>query len=285
MEEARQHPVVSDHEALARKVFTAWDLTPDGASFSTLTSFLYPVRWRGRAAILKIVTGPDERNGPAALTWFGGKGAVEVLARDGDAVLMARAEGVDELVDMVARGADDVATRIICGVVRQLHAPRAIAPPEGLTPLTRRFRALFRTADGSGTDEHYGAAARVARRLLADPRDCVVLHGDIHHENILRDSRGGWAAIDPKGLIGESTFDYANTLENPIQNKEAVLAPGRLRRQAEIIVEETGIPLHRLLEFTFAFAALSECWGVEDGNATGYALAVSKIARAELDQM
>jgi streptomycin 6-kinase len=154
-----------------------------------------------------------------------------------------------------------------------------------LTPLDRRFRSLFRTAEATGADEHYVAAAAMARRLLAEPLDCVVLHGDVHHENILRDPRGGWSAIDPKGLVGESTYDYCNTLENPIGHPGIVHRPGRLRRQAEVIAETAGMDLRRLLEFTFAFAALSECWGVEDGNATGYALEVSKIARAELDQM
>jgi streptomycin 6-kinase len=272
-------------KAIAERAFTAWGLTPDGEAFSTSSSDLYPVRFDGRPAMLKVVTHPDERNGAAALAWFAGQGAVEVLAADGDALLMARAEGAMDLADKVACGEDDAATRIICGVVRALHAPRAAAPPADLTPLTRRFRALFRTADAPGADEHYVAAAATARRLLAEPLNTVVLHGDIHHENILRDPRSGWAAIDPKGLIGEATYDYANTLENPIAHKDVVLAPGRLRRQAEVIAETAGLELRRLLEFTFAYAALSECWGVEDGNATGYALAVSKIARAELDRL
>lgn len=235
--------------------------------------------------MLKVVNHPDERNGAAALAWFAGRGAVEVLAMDGDALLMARAEGAMDLADMVGRGEDDGATRIICGVVRELHAPRPAPPPAGLMNLERRFRSLFRTADAPGADEHYVAAAATARRLLAEPRNEVVLHGDIHHENILRDPRGGWVAIDPKGLVGEATYDYANTLENPIAHKDVVLRPGRLRRQAEVIADETGLDLRRLLEFTFAYAALSECWGVDDGNASGYALAVSKIARAERAQM
>jgi streptomycin 6-kinase len=270
---------------VARRAFEAWGLIADGDSFSTSSSALYPVRWKTRAAMLKVVTHPDERNGAAALAWFAGHGAVEVLAMQGDAVLMARAGDADALVSMVGRGEDDAATRIICSVVQALHAPRAAPPPPELTPLTRRFRGLFRVADAAGAPEHYVEAAKMARRLLAEPLNQMVLHGDIHHENILHDEARGWVAIDPKGLIGEATYDYANTLENPIKHPDLVLSPGRLRRQAEVIAETTGVDLRRLLEFTFAFAALSECWGVEDGNATGYALAVSKIARAELDQM
>jgi streptomycin 6-kinase len=272
-------------EDVARRAFEAWGLIADGASFSTSSSTLYPVRWMTRPAMLKVVTHPDERNGAAALAWFAGQGAVEVLAMQGDAVLMVRAGDADALVRMVGRGEDDAATRIICSVVQALHAPRDAPPPPELTPLTRRFRSLFRVADAPDAPEHYVEAAKTARRLLAEPLNEVVLHGDIHHENILHDDARGWVAIDPKGLIGEATYDYANILENPVKHPDLVLSPERLRRQAEIIAEESGIDLRRLLEFTFAFGALSECWGVEDGNATGFALAISQIARAELAQM
>jgi streptomycin 6-kinase len=283
MEETRQHPVVSGD--VAARAFEAWGLAADGEAFSTPSSSLHPVRWRGRAAMLKVITHSDERNGAAALAWFAGRGAVRVLAMEADAVLMERAGGAGSLVEMVGRGEDDAATRIICSVVQALHAPRAAPPPAALTPLTARFRALFEAAAAPGASAHYVEAAGVARRLLARPLNQVVLHGDIHHENILLDETRGWLAIDPKGLIGEATYDYANTLENPFRLPQVVLAKGRLRRQAEIVAETAEIDLRRLLEFTFAFAALSECWGVEDGNATGYALRVSKIARDELAQM
>jgi hypothetical protein len=48
-------------------------------------------------------------------------------------------------------------------------------------------------------------------------RDVVVLHGDMHHENILKFSSRGWLAIDPKGLVGERGFDYANIFCKPRQ--------------------------------------------------------------------
>jgi len=51
--------------------------------------------------------------------------------------------------------------------------------------------------------------------LLADQHDVGVLHGDIHHGNILDFGPRGWLTIDPKGLIGERDFDYANLFCNP----------------------------------------------------------------------
>jgi streptomycin 6-kinase len=60
-------------------------------------------------------------------------------------------------------------------------------------------------------------AAETAADLLATQRDVVVLHGDMHHENILKFSSRGWLAIDPKGLVGERGFDYANIFCKPRQ--------------------------------------------------------------------
>jgi streptomycin 6-kinase len=72
----------------------------------------------------------------------------------------------------------------------------------------------------------------IADKLLDDPRDIVALHGDIHHGNILDFGERGWLAIDPKGLIGERGFDYANNFCNP----DAAIAtrPGRLVGQAVV---------------------------------------------------
>jgi aminoglycoside/hydroxyurea antibiotic resistance kinase len=43
-----------------------------------------------------------------------------------------------------------------------------------------------------------------------------VLHGDLHHGNVLDFGLRGWLAIDPKGLLGERGFDFANIFTNPI---------------------------------------------------------------------
>ena len=40
--------------------------------------------------------------------------------------------------------------------------------------------------------------AQTARALLAQPREVGVLHGDLHHGNVLDFGVRGWLAIDPK---------------------------------------------------------------------------------------
>jgi streptomycin 6-kinase len=124
--------------------------------------------------------------------------------------------------------------------------------------------------------------ATTARELLASERDVVPLHGDIHHGNILDFGLRGWLAIDPKGLIGERGFDYANLFCNP----EAAIAlePGRLPRQAHVVAEVAGLERQRLLKWIIAYAGLSVAWFIGDGEwePAKAALAVAELAAAEL---
>jgi streptomycin 6-kinase len=53
-----------------------------------------------------------------------------------------------------------------------------------------------------------------ARSLLDAPGEAVVLHGDFHHDNVMDGGPRGWLAIDPKGLIGEREFEFANLFRN-----------------------------------------------------------------------
>ena len=37
----------------------------------------------------------------------------------------------------------------------------------------------------------------------------VLLHGDLHHENILKNENGSYTVIDPKGVVGDPVFDLS----------------------------------------------------------------------------
>ena len=52
-----------------------------------------------------------------------------------------------------------------------------------------------------------------AERMLADINQKysrnLLLHGDLHHENILKNENGSYTVIDPKGVIGDPVFDLS----------------------------------------------------------------------------
>lgn len=91
-----------------------------------------------------------------------------------------------------------------------------------------------------------------------------MLHGDVHHQNILDFGSRGWLAIDPKRLRGERGFDYANLFCNP--DVETAVAAGRLARQVEVVVEAAGLERKRLLQWIVAWAGLSATWWLQDGE-------------------
>ncbi|KER73200.1 3'-kinase [Burkholderia cepacia] len=254
-----------------------WGLAPDGNPILTASGGLLPVVWQSRPAMLKIATCDEERRGNALMTWWNGQGAAQVWQHDGDAVLLERAQPVPTLAGFSASGRDDDAMRIACDVVARLHAHRVPEPPS-VVPLHDWFRALL--SDTSGSDVLHRSAT-VARQLLAAPSvDEVVLHGDIHHGNILHFSERGWLAIDPKGLRGDRAFDYANLFCNP--SHDIAVDPMRFERRVALVVNAAQLDRHRLLQWILAWSGLSAVWLMEDGLSPDTRLQVAALAAATL---
>jgi streptomycin 6-kinase len=238
-----------------------WDLIQDGAPIRTHSSHLLPVRQRGVPAMLKIAHADEERQGGALMVWWNGDGAARVLEHDGDALLLERAANTLSLTQMVHDHHDDDATRILCAAAAKLHAPRAQAKP-ALVPLDLWFRSLWPAAQ-----QHGGVLAQcahAARELLDSPQDVVVLHGDIHHGNVLDFGSRGWLAIDPKGLYGERGFDYANIFCNP--DRDSACITRQFERRLNCVVKEAGLDRLRLLRWILAWSGLSAAWIIETGE-------------------
>ncbi|WP_259756414.1 aminoglycoside phosphotransferase family protein [Pseudomonas sp. GCEP-101] len=269
-------PVPVDFE----RVLRLWCLTPEGEPIITPSSHLLPVRWMGRAAMLKRALDVEEQGGCRVMSWWCGEGAAQVFAYDGDSILMERAEGTHSLMHMALNGEDDQASRILCDVVRRLHWPRD-EPPADLLGLREWFRDLAPAARRYGG--LFPRCLDTAEALLASEQDRRVLHGDVHHDNVLDFAARGWLAIDPKRLYGERLFDYANLLCNP--DLPTSRERTRFLRQLDVIVEHARLDRRRLLEWVLAFAGLSAAWFLDDGMAADSDLAVAHLAAAELDRM
>lgn len=226
--------------------------------------------------MLKLARTFEERRGNLLMAWWDGTGAAPILEHDGPALLMERATGKCSLAEMARSSRDDEATGIICGVAARLHSHGA-TPPAELVPLSTWFRELL---TGSPAGAFLNAAASTAAELLATQSNAVVLHGDLHHDNVLDFGSGGWRAIDPKGLHGERTFDFVNILRNP--DFETATAPGRFARQATVIADEAGLDRQRLIRWFAAFSGLSAAWHLADGDHPELDLAMLEIVKAEL---
>ncbi|MFJ2713924.1 aminoglycoside phosphotransferase family protein [Pseudomonas sp. NPDC087346] len=259
-----------------------WSLEPDGAPILTPGSRLLPVRYNGEPAMLKVAVDDDEKFGNLLMTWWDGDGAARVLAQHADGLLLERAIRQRSLMHMALNGEDDEATRIMCTALARLHAPRSTPPPP-LVELAPWFASLRRAAAQHGGP--YARSLLTAEALLAAPQDLVVLHGDMHHDNVLDFGPRGWLAIDPKRVRGERGHDYANLICNP--ELPTGTDPERFRRQVEVIIEASGLERRRLLQWVLAFAGLSAAWFLEADQRPQALrqLKVADLAASELDSL
>lgn len=239
-------------------------------SMPVTRSRLLPVRAGAQAAMLKLAHSPDERRGGSIMAWWDGQGAAPVIATQDEALLMLRATG-GPLTQEVLAGRDEAATTILCQVVARLHAPRD-RPPPAAPSLAQLFSALIQSDDPT-----LARARRVASGLLETPRDPVLLHGDIHHANVLDFGADGWLAIDPWGLVGERAYDYANTFPNP--DLASVTADRFAVRLAQI-AKAADLEPARLKAWAYAHAGLSAAWHAQDGTDPATARAVLTILEA-----
>jgi streptomycin 6-kinase len=247
-----------DHEKLYYYLVT-WNLSNPQFLTQTITSHIYTVTHESETVILKLLSPSetDEQRGAVALRYFDGHGAVRLFRYDQGAQLMEYATG-DELVTLVERGEDEQATRVIAQVIQQLHSVPQDAPKDDMITLDHWFEALFVKAAAdkqAGIQSNFARAASIAERLLADQQEIRVLHGDIHHYNIKQSPRG-WLAFDPKGLVGERTYDCANALCNPAV-PELAHNETRLLSNAAIFADALALDLSRVLAFTYAYACLN----------------------------
>jgi len=279
---------MTESNAALERYVTAWNLRNPRQLAQTPTSTVYLVTLDREEVVLKILSpyGEEERPGAVALRHFGGNGAVRLLRGDDHAHLLEYAPGED-VAELVKNGQDERATEIIAHVINALHANHA-APSDGILPLRGWFRPLFTKAKSdsdSGLETIYTRAGRLANAVLDEPREPRVLHGDIHHKNIRRSSRG-WLAFDPKGLYGERTYDLANTLSSPPPGHGVVVADEmRILRNSAILAKRCGIEQSRVLLFLFLYACLSASAMLE-GSAGGLdiptVIRIAEIAESHL---
>ena len=261
-----------------------WRLSADGAPIRTPAAHLLPVRRGLVPLMLRIADSDDARRATALMRWWGGDGAARVVAATPDVALIERATGTGCLGDLARSGQDDTACRILCDVAARLHAPRP-APPPGLVPLDRWFQDLWPFAAAQGGIA--AQSARTARALLADPREIMPLHGDLHHGNVLDFGPArGWLAIDPHALFGERGFDFANIFTNPdLDDPSRPLAtrPQVFAARVAQVSARADIERRRLLRWILAWCGLSAAWFAQDESPLiEIDLAVARMAAAAL---
>jgi streptomycin 6-kinase len=239
-----------------------WGLVNDG-SFTQYRRFVEPVRRAdGSPAVLRLAP-PEELD---AAEWFSGHGVVRVLEIDraAGALLLERALPGTHLRELVPER-DEEATAAIASLMQCLwRAPGADCP----FPSVRHWGRFL---------EPGSRAADIYFELCDSMDKVVVLHGDLHHDNVLR-SGDGWVAIDSKGVVGEAAYESGALLRNPFPGLLDVPSPRRLaRRRIDLLCERLGLDVARVRGWAYSQAVLAAAWAVDDGEDPSFWLAVADV--------
>lgn len=115
-------------------------------------------------------------------------------------------------------------------------------------------------------------AKQLKNHLLATSSDERVLHGDLHHDNILKD-QDHWLAIDPKGIIGEPTFEAAAF--DFMQHAELKDTPHfheKFAKRLNLLADKAHLDRKRLQDWVFVRLVLSAIWSIDDNCNPAFAL-------------
>ena len=197
----------------------------------------------GTPAVLKVFWPHREAEQEAdALELWDGDGAVRLLARDDarHALLLERCEPGTHLSSAGA----DVALDVLLELLPRLWKPAGLS-----------FRPLSDEAAlwASQLPRHWQDSGRPFERKLLDAAvealtelrktqgEQVLLHQDLHAENVLAAQREPWLAIDPKPLVGEREFAVAPI----VRGSELVHGKGEVLRRFDRSTCELGLDRDR----------------------------------------
>jgi streptomycin 6-kinase len=255
--------------ALARDVLEEWGLTVDGALMNGFCSLVAPVLTAdGERAVLKLHTDADADESDfehLALQHWHGNGTVLLLRADPRrrAMLLERLHPRD-----LTTIGDLEACEVVADLYGRIHVP-ALPQLRTVTSYVERW-----TADLEALPHDVPIPRRMreqcltlARDLVADPASVGrIIHGDLHHHNVLAADREPWLVIDPKPMSGDPHYEVAPMLWNRWDDIVAGDVRTNLRRRFHTIIDTAGLDEDRARDWVVVRMVHNMSWAVIDGD-------------------
>lgn len=259
-----------------------WGITIERTT-NTRTSLIVHGKRGATPIVLKVVKerGDEWRCGEIAAK-FGGRGVVQVYEHMAGAALFEKLDPGEPLAALTLAGRDDEATDVLAMMLGRM-APGE--PPEGCATVEQWGGGFVRGAaldDGRIPSTLLDPAQRIYSDLAATQREPALLHGDLHHYNVLSDRSRGWCAIDPNGVVGELEYELGAVLRNPIDRPDLYATLPIVERRLEQFGLVLGLDVSRARGWCFAQAVLAAIHAIEDGD-SAEADSVLTLAHALLE--
>ncbi|NUR09072.1 MAG: aminoglycoside resistance protein [Nocardioidaceae bacterium] len=245
-----------------------WELTFDGDAMHGFGSVVVPVREAsGRASVLKVSFDGDQEGLHEALglQHWDGNGTVRMYRADPRrrALVLERLDSGRDLDALPVLEACEV----VAAMYERLHVP-ALPRLQRLSTYIDRWteRLALLPADSAVPHRLVEQAVSLGRAFVADPdTDAVMIHGDLHFQNVLAADREPWLVIDPKPMAGDAHYEIAPMLWN---RWEEAVATGdvrfALRRRFHTIVDAAGLDEDRARHWVVVRELHNVLWVIED---------------------
>jgi len=189
-----------------------WDLRIGQPFAHAYVSLVLPVTLPdGTDAVLKVqFPHRESEHEAAALAFWNGDGAIRLLAHDPDrhALLLERCIPGTRLSEVKQEAALDVFVDLLPRLWKPAGSPFRTLADEAAW-WAESLPAQWEQAGRPFEQQLLDTVLDALRTLPLSQGEQVLLHQDLHGENVLSARREPWLAIDPKPLVGEREFGVA----------------------------------------------------------------------------
>ena len=259
-----------------------WDVTVSEVRTTETSQLGFGAR-RRQPVVLKVIRkeNSEEWRCGEVLEDFRGAGIIRPIEHAPGAVLLPRLLPGHDLASWPVDGRDEEATEIIASLLQRMsdNATRLdrIRRVDDMQPEFARFRS---GGDGFIPPHYVDRAEAMFAELCATQRNVRLLHGDLHHYNVMFDHDCGWVAIDPWGVLGEIEFEVGPSLRNP--HMSLLEDPRILERRLRTYEARLALDAGRALEWAFSTTVLGILWPVEPGLGLDFRKSFAAAARSML---
>ncbi len=260
---------IRDLPRLVADAAARWSLTLEPHYPNLSYNYVAPVSLDdGTPAVLKLCF-PDPDGDflreEQALRAFDGRAAVRLLESNLSlsALLLERLEPG---LDVTSLNDDESEVAATSAVMHELWRP---PPPKHSFPsMSDWIEGMASTGAASNHPlDWLDSGVALGRELVAHAEaPSVLLHGDLHHYNVLVSQRG-WLCIDPHGVTGEPAWEIAPYLYNNLPDAAGEPAWRRvIRRRAGQFADVLTLDRHRVHACAAVYAAISSSWSFDEND-------------------
>jgi streptomycin 6-kinase len=245
---------------LVGQICGSWGLAADGDDFRHgYHALLLPVSSLGRRCVLKVAWPTSSIAEEAiALGAWAGRGAVEILRADvaQGVLLLERLDARRSLTSLPIFQAASEAALLLKAMSVPAPAGVRTAAEDG-EATRRRLRA-----EGALLETAIVELALSLLDVLVGGAGAMLVHGDLHYENVLRGERSSWLAVDPKPVTGDPERGIAELLFTRV---DELVTDAQIRDLLRVIVDAAELDAARAAAWAFVRTVDYWVWAAANG--------------------